>query len=85
MRVTTAGYASVVRQLVEVAPNGSIVFVTEGGYDLGALSDCLDASIGAITGTSDLANARLNPGSTARAERALDAVRAAQKPFWHGV
>lgn len=85
MRVTTSGYASVVRQLVRTAPNGSIAFVTEGGYDLGALSDCLDASIAVISGTSDPANAPSNPGSTARAERALDAVRAAQKPFWHAV
>jgi acetoin utilization deacetylase AcuC-like enzyme len=85
MRLTTPGYASVVRQLVKVAPNGSIALVTEGGYDLAALSDCLDASIAVISGRSDSANAPSNSGSSARAARALDAVRAAQKPYWHGL
>ncbi len=85
MRVTTPGYASVVRQLREAAPSGALVCVTEGGYDLGALADCLDASIAVISGASDVANVSANTGSTGRAERALDAVRAAQKPFWHAV
>ena len=85
MRVTTAGYALVVRQLMKAAPNGSIAFVTEGGYDLGALSDCLDASIAEISGKAGPSNVPADSGSTARAERALDAVRAAQKPFWHAV
>jgi len=85
MRVTTPGYASVVRQLVKAASNGSIAFVTEGGYDLGALSDCLDASIAEISRKGTPSDTPANSGSTGRAERALDAVRAAQKPFWHGV
>jgi acetoin utilization deacetylase AcuC-like enzyme len=87
MRVTTEGYGSLVRLLVNAAPRRSIALVTEGGYDLGALADCLDASIAEIS-RSPSATPGLPPaqgarsGSTARAERALDAVRAAQKSFW---
>src|SRR5439155_7331941 len=90
MRVTTAGYASLVRLLVNAAPERSIALVTEGGYDLGALADCLDASIaeiarlpGATPGSAPAQGAR--SGSTGRAERALDAVRAAQKSFWRAL
>jgi acetoin utilization deacetylase AcuC-like enzyme len=90
MRVTTEGYASMVRQLVNAATNGAIAFVTEGGYDLAALSDCLDQAIAEASGkgaeiemsTAETDRARL---STVRAERALEAVRAAQKPFWRAV
>src|SRR3954452_5867804 len=89
MRVTTEGYASVVRQLVDAATNGSIAFVTEGGYDLGALSDCLDAAIAEASGTASRlgasASASAEPSSTARAARTLDTVRAAQKGFWHNL
>jgi acetoin utilization deacetylase AcuC-like enzyme len=86
MRVTTEGYAWVVRQLVNIAPEGSIAFVTEGGYDLTALRDCLDAAIAeASRGATDIdaATPSVDAGlSTARGERALDTIRAAQKGFW---
>lgn len=87
MRVSTAGYASMVRQLLNAARHGTIAFVTEGGYDLSALAECLDASFEAITQPSSAGdNPASAPGgsrsNTTRAERALDVVRAAQKPFW---
>jgi acetoin utilization deacetylase AcuC-like enzyme len=89
MRVTTDGYASMVRQLVKAAANGAIAFVTEGGYDLGALSDCLDGAIAAASGnaaTDPTAVDALRSGSsTARAERALEAVHAAQKSHWRAL
>jgi acetoin utilization deacetylase AcuC-like enzyme len=46
MRVTTAGYAAVVRTLKETAARVGcpIALVTEGGYDLDALRACLDAT-----------------------------------------
>ena len=90
MRVTTDGYGSLVRQLVKAATNGSIAFVTEGGYDLGALSDCLDTTIAEASGkvaTTD-ATAVDTPrsgSSTARAERALEAVREVQKEHWRAI
>jgi acetoin utilization deacetylase AcuC-like enzyme len=46
MRVTTDGYATVVRHLKGVADRHCpIALVTEGGYDLEALDACLDATI----------------------------------------
>jgi acetoin utilization deacetylase AcuC-like enzyme len=46
MRVTTAGYAAIVRTLKETAARVGcpIALVTEGGYDLDALRACLDAT-----------------------------------------
>jgi acetoin utilization deacetylase AcuC-like enzyme len=87
MRVTTEGYAAVVNQLVKAAKNGSIAFVTEGGYDLGALADCLDSAIAEASGKAAASDASAkdaprSPSSTSRAERALDAVRVAQKGHW---
>ena len=46
MRVSTEGYATIVRHLKTVADRHCpIALVTEGGYDLDALSACLDATI----------------------------------------
>jgi acetoin utilization deacetylase AcuC-like enzyme len=45
LRVTTAGYMAVVKLLRDTATRiagGRIAFVTEGGYDLGALQECLE-------------------------------------------
>ena len=88
MRVTTHGYASIVRQLVNASRNGSIAFVTEGGYDLGALGDCLDAAIAEASGNAveiDASVTAAPTASTSRAERALEAVRAAQKGHWRAL
>jgi len=90
MRVTTDGYAAIVRQLVTSAKNGAIAFATEGGYDLSALADCLDASFAVISSPAGSEEpAPVAPGqsrsNTTRAERALEAVRAAQKGFWRAI
>jgi acetoin utilization deacetylase AcuC-like enzyme len=48
MRMSTEGFDRLVRRLREVAAavcGGRIAFVTEGGYDLGALRECLEATI----------------------------------------
>jgi acetoin utilization deacetylase AcuC-like enzyme len=47
MRVTTAGYAAIVRSLKDAAARIGcpIAVVTEGGYDLDALRACLEASL----------------------------------------
>ena len=90
MRLSTAGYAAIVRQLVISAKNGAIAFVTEGGYDLSALAECLDASFAVISSPgeseepSSVAPGQPRPNTT-RAERALEAVRAAQKGFWSAI
>ncbi len=82
MRVTTGGYAAIVRLLVKAAARTPIAFVTEGGYDLGALAECLEASLAAIEGVDPKPVAE---SGSARGERALEAVRAAQMPFWRGI
>jgi acetoin utilization deacetylase AcuC-like enzyme len=89
MRMTTRGYADIVRRLTAAAPNGAIVFVTEGGYDLAALAACLDVSFAAITRPESGAGTPETDESTAvpapRGERALESVRAAQAPYWRGI
>lgn len=48
LRMTTAGFARLTKALLDVANEtceGRVVLVTEGGYDLKALSDSLDAVI----------------------------------------
>jgi acetoin utilization deacetylase AcuC-like enzyme len=88
MRMTAAGYGSVVASLAEIAGrHGALALVTEGGYELPALGECLDASIAAVrarasgsaVGAADLV------APTRRGEQAIAAVRAAQKPFWRGL
>jgi len=51
MRVTTDGYAAIVRSLKDAATRIGcpIAFVTEGGYDLDALRACLDATLEVMT------------------------------------
>jgi acetoin utilization deacetylase AcuC-like enzyme len=82
MRVSTAGYAGIIRRLMKAAENTPIAFVTEGGYDLGALAECLDASFAAIDGIDPKP---FPDASGARGERAMEAVRAAQAPFWREI
>jgi len=48
LRMTTQGFGRLTRALVKVADevrDGKVVFVTEGGYDLKALSECLEKVI----------------------------------------
>lgn len=51
MRVTTAGYAEIIRILRDAAARIGcpIAVVTEGGYDLAALRACLDATLDVLT------------------------------------
>jgi hypothetical protein len=58
-----------------------IALATEGGYDLDALRACLDAALTVLSEDAPVAitaDTKVAP----RAERALEAVRAAQKSFW---
>lgn len=84
MRVTTPGYAHIVRVVSRAAlRHGALAFVTEGGYDLPTLAACLEASLGAV---DDGARHDAAPGGAApRGERALGAVRAVQSAFWRGL
>jgi acetoin utilization deacetylase AcuC-like enzyme len=90
MRMTERGYGLIVGGLARMARrHGALMCVTEGGYELPALAACLEASLkaigdGARSGAENAAHAAdLTP--TGRSERAIAAVRAAQKSFWRGL
>ena len=91
MRVSTAGYASVIRGLHETSSRSGSAFalVTEGGYDLEALGACLRAALAAIgAGASGAAapdHAAATPAATRRGQEAVRVVRAAQAPWWPGL
>jgi acetoin utilization deacetylase AcuC-like enzyme len=84
MRMTAAGYGRIIRRLKNaVQTSGALALVTEGGYDLPALRECLEVAIGAIE-APDRVEA-VNHALAPRGERALLAVRAAQSTFWRGI
>ena len=87
MNVSTEGYARMTALLLQVADRhcgGRVVAVTEGGYDLAALDECLTATLHVM---ADPTSSRGTPiaGSAERADSALKAVRDAQASFWPGL
>ena len=85
LRMTAAGYGRLVGRLRAAAEaSGRLALVTEGGYDLPALRECLDASIAALSGERPVGfEADASPAP--RGERALKAIRAVQAEFWRGL
>jgi acetoin utilization deacetylase AcuC-like enzyme len=82
MRMTTNGYGAIVGSLTQTAArHGALALVTEGGYDLGAVAACLDASFAAIEGRAY----EVAASDAVRGERAVSGARSAQKPFWRGL
>ena len=85
LRMTAAGYGRIVGRLREAAEaSGRLALVTEGGYDLPALRQCLEASIAVLEGER-IALVETDGAAASRGERALTAVRAAQAEFWRGL
>jgi acetoin utilization deacetylase AcuC-like enzyme len=82
MRMTAAGYARIVARLAAAAGTAPVALVTEGGYDLPALRDCLTATLAQLQSREPATDAA---GPAPRGERALQAVRAAQSAFWRGI
>jgi acetoin utilization deacetylase AcuC-like enzyme len=89
MRMSTAGYANLTRQLCGVADEccgGRTVFVTEGGYDLPTLAACardvvrIASALGGVTDASLPADSAR--GATRRSADAIAAVRAAHHVYW---
>jgi acetoin utilization deacetylase AcuC-like enzyme len=81
LAVTPPAIAYVTRRLQEVAADtaaGRLVAVLEGGYDLDALVEGVDAVLGVMQG----APAAPVAGDGRQADRLLAAVRAAQAPYW---
>ena len=82
MRMTVAGYARIVARLrVAAQKSGPLALVTEGGYDLDALRDCLLATFEVLD--ADIVEP-VDAGTEAglRGQRARAAVRAVQVAFW---
>ena len=83
MRMTTSGYAAVVASLRDQASrHGPLALVTEGGYELRALADCLTASFAVVDGAPPPSLEVDLTVAQPRAERAIAAAAAALRPFW---
>ena len=84
MRVSTAGYTMMTRRLramTDAVCDGRLAAVTEGGYDLAAFEACLTETL-AVSGDAPPVTVPDLAGSSATAERAIEAVRRAQGRFW---
>ena len=85
MRLTASGYAALTKAICDCADrhcHGRVVAVTEGGYDLTALKECLESTIAVLDG-ADAAPAADEPrGATSRSRTAIAEVRSAQSKYW---
>ena len=83
MRMSAAGYGAIVRIVRDAAlAHGQLALSTEGGYDLPAMRQSIEATLAAIDGSQSVP---AFDGAAPRGERAAAAVRAAQKPFWRAL
>lgn len=83
MRVSTTGCVSVVGQLAAFASGQCpMALVTEGGYELDALAECLE---GALRMVDAPPAPEPWPGEAVRGARALQSARAAQAPYWRAL
>jgi acetoin utilization deacetylase AcuC-like enzyme len=83
MAVTPAGFAAMARCCVALAresARGRLVAALEGGYDVTAIVEGVDATLAAMSGAPS--DRRLATGDARRAERVLARVRAAHAPYW---
>jgi acetoin utilization deacetylase AcuC-like enzyme len=88
MRITTPGFVwmtTLLRDLADDLCGGRLVVITEGGYDLRALAESLDALCGVLEATTSAVAHEPLRGPTPRADRAIAAVRAAQAAKWAGL
>lgn len=86
MRVTTSGFAAMtaaLRELAEAHCGGRIVAVTEGGYDLRALRECLRAVIDVLAGeTTPAVRWPEAPVASSRGRDAATKTKAALTQYW---
>jgi acetoin utilization deacetylase AcuC-like enzyme len=85
MRLTTHGYARLTKTLCDAAErhcHGRLIAVTEGGYDLTALKECLETTISILDGgpIPSRSDAALAP--THRSRMAIAQVRSAHVQYW---
>lgn len=87
MRLTTAGYGIIMSRLRMIAlRHGSLAVVTEGGYDLAALAQCLEVSLEALSQSAEsqeiAASGKYSPSDARRGNRAIELTRQAHAQFW---
>jgi acetoin utilization deacetylase AcuC-like enzyme len=83
MSVTPAGFAAMARACVAVASEtsgGRIAAVLEGGYDLDAIVEGVDATLAAMRGKT--VSEPLASGDARHVDVVLERVRAVQAPYW---
>ena len=84
MQVSTGGYDAMtdhVHRLAARCCDGRLAAVTEGGYDLTALAECLDSTLARLAAGPPRPPAAV-VGDTSRADRVIPAVRRALAPYW---
>jgi acetoin utilization deacetylase AcuC-like enzyme len=85
MRMSAAGYGRLVARIRDAARrSGALALVTEGGYHLPALRECLETTLAILEAPTSSPSGNATTAAP-RGARALDAVRAAQAPFWRGL
>jgi len=85
MRLSTPGYTLLTKSLCEAADrhcHGRVVAVTEGGYDLTALKECLQSTISVLNGAAVQTALDAARGATSRSTATRAAVRAAHAKYW---
>lgn len=87
MRLTTGAFAAMTMELRGVAEeycDGRLVAVTEGGYDLRALADCLRTTIAVLAADAPAAATWSQGGPVAprRGRAAVDAARTSLSRYW---
>ncbi len=84
MRLSTDGYATVVEHLATAAARHCpLALVTEGGYEMTALAECIEASMVVVDG-GHRSHGKVQ-GTATRGERAAEVVRAAQGRYWRAL
>jgi acetoin utilization deacetylase AcuC-like enzyme len=85
MRLTTPSFAamtSALKRVADVCCGGRLVLVTEGGYDLHALAECLDTVIETLVSESGESAWPTSGIASARGETAVSATQQVMAPFW---
>ncbi|MEQ1757925.1 MAG: histone deacetylase [Vicinamibacterales bacterium] len=85
MRVSADQFGRLSAMLVSTAEQcceGRLVAITEGGYDLGGLEECLQCAVDALSGERPLATWPVPHGSSPRADAAIAALRPHVSSRW---
>jgi len=87
MNLSTRGFSEIIKGLQEVSEEccqGRIIAVTEGGYNLGALEECLAVTLETMTGAT-FDSFEGDREATELAQTSLSKVVSAQASFWPGL